>query len=161
MLCDIFVYLYAVPKMPPVFFSWGFFGTQWICILLCLQVCFQCCFLQCLLPSVLWRQEEHPACKKLSDGVLMWLSVWSEVQIVRIWSSWYHCIPKPYHLLPHWNPDWFYLSVSKALKAKALMERETKSCTSPKIQFLFPASLTRKQNRRCIILLYAEHCDDL
>ena len=26
------------------------------------------------------RQEWHPACKKLSDEVLAWLSVWSEVQ---------------------------------------------------------------------------------
>jgi len=26
-------------------------------------------------------------CKKLSDEVLMWLSVWSEVQTVCIWSS--------------------------------------------------------------------------
>jgi len=25
-------------------------------------------------------QEEHQACKKLSGGVLAWLSVWSEVQ---------------------------------------------------------------------------------
>jgi len=25
------------------------------------------------------RQEEHPACKQLSDEVLAWLSVWSEV----------------------------------------------------------------------------------
>ena len=25
------------------------------------------------------RQEGHPACKKLSGGVLQWLSVWSEV----------------------------------------------------------------------------------
>jgi len=25
------------------------------------------------------RQEGHPACKKLSSGVLAWLSVWSEV----------------------------------------------------------------------------------
>jgi len=33
------------------------------------------------------HQEEHPACKKLSDEVLAWLSVWSEVQIVCIWSS--------------------------------------------------------------------------
>ena len=30
----------------------------------------------------------------LSDGVLVWLSVWSEVQIVCIWSSWCHCHPK-------------------------------------------------------------------
>ena len=26
------------------------------------------------------RQEGHPACKKLSGGVLAWLSVWSQVQ---------------------------------------------------------------------------------
>jgi len=26
------------------------------------------------------RQEGHPACKKLSGGLLAWLSVWSEVQ---------------------------------------------------------------------------------
>jgi len=25
-------------------------------------------------------QEGHPACKKLSGGVLVWLSVWSEMQ---------------------------------------------------------------------------------
>ena len=39
-------------------------------------------------------QEEHPTCKKLSDEGLMWLSVWSKVQIVCIWSSWCHCYPK-------------------------------------------------------------------
>jgi len=32
------------------------------------------------------RQEGHPVCKKLSGGVLAWLSVWSEVQ-----TCWYHC----------------------------------------------------------------------
>ena len=31
-------------------------------------------------------QEGHPACKKLSSGVLVWLSVWSEVQPC-IWPS--------------------------------------------------------------------------
>jgi len=30
------------------------------------------------------RQEEHPARKKLSDGVLAWLSVWSVVQMICI-----------------------------------------------------------------------------
>jgi len=28
------------------------------------------------------RQEEHLACKKFTDEVLVWLSLWSEVQIV-------------------------------------------------------------------------------
>jgi len=32
------------------------------------------------------RQEGHPACKKLSGGVLAWLSAWSEVQTC-IWPS--------------------------------------------------------------------------
>jgi len=31
-------------------------------------------------------QEGHPACKKLSGWVLVWLSVWSEAQTC-IWSS--------------------------------------------------------------------------
>jgi len=35
-------------------------------------------------------QEGHPACRKLSDGVLEWLSVWSKVQIC-IWPSLCHC----------------------------------------------------------------------
>ena len=36
------------------------------------------------------RQEGHPACKKQSDGVLVWLPVWSKVQTC-IWPSWCHC----------------------------------------------------------------------
>ena len=32
------------------------------------------------------RQEGHPVCKKLSGGVLAWLSVWSTVQTC-IWPS--------------------------------------------------------------------------
>jgi len=40
------------------------------------------------------RQEEHLAYKKLSDEVLVWLSVCSEVQIVCIWSSRCQCHPQ-------------------------------------------------------------------
>ena len=36
------------------------------------------------------RQEGHPACKKQSGGVLVWLSVWSKVQTC-IWPSCCHC----------------------------------------------------------------------
>jgi len=45
-----------------------------------------CRFSPCLfnafsaLTLVVGRQEGHPACKKLSGGVLAWLSVWIEVQ---------------------------------------------------------------------------------
>ena len=44
------------------------------------------------------RQEGHPACKKLSGGVLAWLSVWSEVQTC-IWppadATATHCLLLP------------------------------------------------------------------
>jgi len=33
------------------------------------------------------HQEEHLACKKLSDEVMAWLSVWSEVQMICMWPS--------------------------------------------------------------------------
>ena len=36
------------------------------------------------------QQEGHPACKKLSDGVLAWISFWNKVQTC-IWPSWCHC----------------------------------------------------------------------
>jgi len=54
------------------------------------------------------HQEEHPARKKLSDGILAWLSVWSVVQMICIWSSWCHCLPinscfsKMQNGLPFW-----------------------------------------------------------
>ena len=42
------------------------------------------CYCYCLAFSALLllvgQQEGHPACKKLSGGVLVWLSVWSKVQ---------------------------------------------------------------------------------
>ena len=45
----------------------------------------------CTRTSVLVGQHEgHPACKKLRGGLLMSLSVWSEVQTC-IWHSWCHC----------------------------------------------------------------------
>jgi len=48
----------------------------------------------CCAFTLLFRQQEgHPACKKLSGRVLARLSVWSEVQMICIWSSWCHCHP--------------------------------------------------------------------
>jgi len=41
-------------------------------------------------------QEGHPACKKLSGGVLAWLFVWSDVQIC-IWPA--QLMPLPLTLL--------------------------------------------------------------
>ena len=63
-------------------------------------------------PSVLWRcwlggRKGIWPVKNMSGGVLVWLSVWSEVQIC-IWPSWYHCHPlsvasvKSRLVLPFW-----------------------------------------------------------
>ena len=48
------------------------------------EKCHQCTF-SALTLLVGW-QEGHPACKKLSGGVLAWLFVWSKVQTC-IWPS--------------------------------------------------------------------------
>jgi len=42
-------------------------------------VCIVVCAFSALTLLVGW-QKGHPACKKLSGGVLSWLSAWSEVQ---------------------------------------------------------------------------------
>jgi len=53
------------------------------------------------------RQEGHPACKKLSGGLLAWFSAWSEVQTC-IRPSWCHCyslslaLVKSRLVLPFW-----------------------------------------------------------
>jgi len=46
-----------------------------LAILLLLQFYFYCAF--SALTLLVGRQEGHPACKKLSGGVLAWLTVWS------------------------------------------------------------------------------------
>ena len=43
------------------------------------SMCLYCCAFSAL-TLLVGQQEEHPACKKLSGGLLAWLSVWSEVQ---------------------------------------------------------------------------------
>jgi len=48
---------------------------------------FLCAFIA--LTLLVGRQEGHPACKRLSGGVLAWFSLWSKVQTC-IWPSWCH-----------------------------------------------------------------------
>ena len=45
-----------------------------------------CLFAFSALTLLVGQQEGHPACKKLSGGVLMWLSAWSKVQTCK-WHS--------------------------------------------------------------------------
>jgi len=52
------------------------------------------------------RQEGHPACKKLSGGVLAWLSDWSGADLHMT-----QLMPLPITVSCFSkNPDWFYLS---------------------------------------------------
>jgi len=39
------------------------------------------CFCYGVLTLLVGRQEGYPACEKLSGGMLLWLSVWGEMQI--------------------------------------------------------------------------------
>ena len=63
------------------------------CVLLC-SFCVYCAFSVfnafSALTLLVGRQEGHPACRKLSGGVLAWLSVWSEMQTC-IWPRWCQC----------------------------------------------------------------------
>ena len=49
-------------------------------------------YLQCF-DTVGWASGRALACKKLSEEVLVWLSVYSKVQMISIWTSWCHCHP--------------------------------------------------------------------
>ena len=75
-----------------LFCSWKQDGIQFIYWTASLPIVYFIKLLSTLTLLVV-RQEEHPACKKLSDGVLVWLSVWSVVQMICILSSWCHCHP--------------------------------------------------------------------
>jgi len=73
------------------FHSLGFHSSQvnLLCILSSSSLAFIIAFLFLIfsaLTLLVGWQEGHPACKKLSGGVLAWLSVWSEVQTC-IWPS--------------------------------------------------------------------------
>jgi len=45
-----------------------------------ISMLFSCFFAFNALTLLVGQQEGHPACKKLSGGVLPWLSAWNEVQ---------------------------------------------------------------------------------
>jgi len=58
------------------------------------------------------RQEEHLACKKLSDEVSCWCGYLSQARRRQFayGPADATASQNPIILLPHLNPDWFYLS---------------------------------------------------
>ena len=73
-------------------------GASFNSIILCFcafDVFYTCCVSSAFsaLTVLVGYQEEHVACKKLSAMMLVSLYVWSEVEMLCIWSSWCHCHP--------------------------------------------------------------------
>ena len=85
-------YLFSCVCTINISFMWCWFLQSmyfWNCLYISSNILRQDIKFSALMLLVGW-QEGHPACKKLSGGVLAWLSVWSEVQTC-IWPSWFHC----------------------------------------------------------------------
>ena len=111
-----------------------------------------------ILPSVLWHcwlgvRKSIRLVKNLSDEVLVWLSVCSEVQIVCIWSSGCHCIPKHHNLLPHLNLDWFYLSGTSLPRLS--WKNSSSSSSGSKLEH-HHATHKHNQTAICILVMCAD-----
>ena len=116
-------------------------------------------------------QEGHPACKKLSGGVLAWLTVWSQVQTC-IRPSWCHChslslvsvksrlvLPFCYRHTVFYRPDAFPAAQPTASKhwrkkIENLKPKETKFLTFPDFTFL-------KKTFKTLLLPALEHSPTL
>ena len=70
------------------------------------------CLLHTQLHSLLWHCWLGIS-KSMPVKIEQWgvgMAIFLERDADCLWSSRCHCIPKPHHLLPHLNPEWFYLS---------------------------------------------------
>ena len=107
----VFYYLHKTSSFLPVCWSESIYWFN-VKFVSSLKFCSICQSSRLQLTVLVGCQEEHPACKNWVMGC--WCGYLSgarcKVQIVCIWSSWCYCIPKRHNLIPHLNPDWFYLS---------------------------------------------------
>ena len=77
--------------------GWGYISTSLYVLYWSITLKFLCLSWSTF-RLVLWhcwlgvRKSIRPV-KTLSDQLLAWLSVWGEVQMICIWSSWCHCDP--------------------------------------------------------------------
>jgi len=100
-LCTVISSSYMFVFMWLIFSSFAYlYELDWFPILYCLIFC----AFSALTLLVGW-QEGHPACKKLSGGVLAWLCIWVKVQFAYGPAD----ATATHHLAPE-NPVWFYLS---------------------------------------------------
>jgi len=98
-------------------------------------------------------QEDHPACKKMSDEVLVWLSVRSEVQIVHIMLQLMPLpVPSQYPIIScHLNPDWFFLSGTILPRLSWKRGRERCSCSKLVSKWSCTSCCTRRPSTELLM----------
>jgi len=74
------------------------------------------------------RQEEHPACKNRVMRCWCGRLSGARCRLFAYGPSDATAVPKAHHLLPHLNPDWFYLSAAGL--PVALGKRSLNGCSS-------------------------------
>ena len=107
------------------------------------------------------RQEGHPACKKLSGGVLAWLSDWSEMQTC-IWPNGCHCHSlslasvKSRLVFPFWYRLTWVVPEKKAVKRVCVCVCQYRCvlCNSSKRTSAMPDLISKSQIR--LLLLKAD-----
>ena len=86
-------------------------SSHWSCCTECIAVLYSLStFVFSALTLLVGRQEEHPACKNWVTRC--WCGYLSGVRcrLFAYGPANATVVPKPRYLLPHLNPDWFYLS---------------------------------------------------
>jgi len=98
--------------------------------------------------SVLWHcwldVRKSSGLWKLSDEVFVWLSVWSKVQIVCIWSSWCHCHPTTPSSLASFKTSRLFLPFWYRLTQVVLEKRPLNRCSSSMLPYQGPCGLEAK-----------------
>ena len=77
------------------------------------------------------HQEEHPACKNWVMRCWCGYLSGARCRLFAYGPADATTIPKPHHLLPHLNPDWFYLSDTQVV----LENRPLNGCSSSVVQY--------------------------
>ena len=111
--------------------------------------------LSSILPSVLWRcwlggRKGIRPVKKLSGGVLAWLSVWSEVQNC-IWPSWCHCHSLSLASVKSRRVLLFWYRLTRVVPEKGPLNGMCMCVCAffNLVYFCISACLNNVQNRRC------------
>jgi len=99
------------------------------------------------------RQEGHPVCKKLSGGVLVWLSVWSKVQTC-IWPSWCHCLSLSLASVKSRLVSPFWYRLTRVVPEKGPLN----GCVCTMYYYYSAQKLLILLSHMCVSLSWPRHC---